>query len=272
MDSKVAFVVALLVVALAGIGRCQTEDTTDVGSIDSTSDASVTEDANVVVDTTVIVAENVASTIVTENDKETIAAVRTGNPKDTPVAVVKNVSADTEVVTEETKGTTIPEKTTTEPEKSNFVENVEKAIDKAENIIRSVADDLKKTTTKPETTSTRKKIEDTTITTKQPSTKKVTEIPMPENVTEAPTQTYKEAEKEITDFVNSILRSLLPQIVGGSGGAKLSSRCTGGMMKVFGYIRRMKGWTLKSKCLFLFKINVCKVRCLLLKIGLSNQL
>lgn len=266
MDSKAAFVVALLVVTLAGIGKCQTDDATDAGSVD---DVTVTETfggANAGVDTTVIVTENEASTVVTENDKETTVSVLTGNPKDTPVAVIERVSADTEAATEKAKDTTIPEKTTTQPEKSNFLENVEKVIDNAENIIRSVADDLQKTTTKPEITSTTKKIVDTTITTKQPSTKKVTEILMPENVTEAPTQTYKEAEKEITDFVNSILRSLLPQIVGGSGGAKLSSRCTGGMMKVFGYIRRMKGWTLKSKFLFSFKFKVCKVRCVLITI------
>ncbi|GBM00705.1 Nose resistant to fluoxetine protein 6 [Araneus ventricosus] len=66
-----------------------------------------------------------------------------------------------------------------------------------------------------------------------------------ELTTEVPKQTYKEAEKEITEFINSLLRQILPQIVGGSGNAKLSPQCTAGMMKIFGYVRRMKGWTIK---------------------------
>ncbi|GFU82283.1 NRF domain-containing protein [Trichonephila clavipes] len=71
-------------------------------------------------------------------------------------------------------------------------------------------------------------------------------IKIAENETDAvPQQTFKEAEKEITDFVNSLLRSILPKIVGGSGDAKLSPQCTAGMMKIFGYVRRMKGWTIK---------------------------
>ncbi|XP_054717952.1 nose resistant to fluoxetine protein 6-like [Uloborus diversus] len=65
------------------------------------------------------------------------------------------------------------------------------------------------------------------------------------NETAPPKQTYKEAEKEITDFINSLLRSLLPKIIGGSGTAKLSQKCTGAMMKIFGNVRRLKGWTLK---------------------------
>ncbi|GFY38786.1 NRF domain-containing protein [Trichonephila inaurata madagascariensis] len=60
-------------------------------------------------------------------------------------------------------------------------------------------------------------------------------IKIGENETDAvPQQTFKEAEKEITDFVNSLLRSILPKIVGGSGDAKLSPQCTAGMMKIFG--------------------------------------
>ncbi|KFM69980.1 hypothetical protein X975_11811, partial [Stegodyphus mimosarum] len=66
-----------------------------------------------------------------------------------------------------------------------------------------------------------------------------------ETTTVVPQQTYKEAEKEITDFINSLLRSILPKVVSGSGSASLSPRCTAGMMKIFGSIRRLKGWTLK---------------------------
>ncbi|GIY08102.1 nose resistant to fluoxetine protein 6 [Caerostris extrusa] len=75
----------------------------------------------------------------------------------------------------------------------------------------------------------------------------VTEIVEDETTvaTEAPKQTFKEAEKEITDFINSLLRQILPKVVGGSGDAKLTPQCTAGMMKIFGYVRRMKGWTIK---------------------------
>ncbi|XP_035226406.1 uncharacterized protein LOC118198756, partial [Stegodyphus dumicola] len=66
-----------------------------------------------------------------------------------------------------------------------------------------------------------------------------------ETTTVVPQQTFKEAEKEITDFINSLLRSILPKVVSGSGSASLSPRCTAGMMKIFGSIRRLKGWTLK---------------------------
>ncbi|GIX79517.1 nose resistant to fluoxetine protein 6 [Caerostris darwini] len=75
----------------------------------------------------------------------------------------------------------------------------------------------------------------------------VTEIVEDETTvaTEAPKQTFKEAEKEITDFINSLLRQILPKVVGGSGDAKLTPQCTAGMMKIFGYVRRMRGWTIK---------------------------
>nr|XP_042905030.1 nose resistant to fluoxetine protein 6-like [Parasteatoda tepidariorum] len=66
-----------------------------------------------------------------------------------------------------------------------------------------------------------------------------------EETTEIPEQTFQEAEKEILDFVNSLLKQLLPKVVGGSGAAELSPKCIAGMMKIFGNVRRLKGWTIK---------------------------
>lgn len=74
-----------------------------------------------------------------------------------------------------------------------------------------------------------------------------TDPPDSELTTSIPTRTFKEAEKEITDFINNQLRSILPQVIGGAGSTKLSQKCQAGMMKIFGSIRRLKVWTLKSK-------------------------
>lgn len=62
-----------------------------------------------------------------------------------------------------------------------------------------------------------------------------------------PKQTYKEAEKEVTKFINDQLRSILPRVVGGAGSSTLSQRCMAGMMKVFSSIRGLKGWSIKCK-------------------------
>lgn len=66
-----------------------------------------------------------------------------------------------------------------------------------------------------------------------------------DNTTAPPKQTFKEAEKEVTKFINDQLRSLLPKIVGGAGTSTLSPRCMAGMMKILGNIRRLKGWSIK---------------------------
>lgn len=68
-----------------------------------------------------------------------------------------------------------------------------------------------------------------------------------DNSTESPKQTFKDAEKEVITFINDQLRSLLPKIVGGAGPSTLSQRCMAGMMKIFGNLRRLKGWSIKSK-------------------------
>lgn len=62
-----------------------------------------------------------------------------------------------------------------------------------------------------------------------------------------PKQTFKEAEKEVTKFINDQLRSILPKVVGGAGSSTLSQRCMAGMMKIFSSIRGLKGWSIKRE-------------------------
>lgn len=62
-----------------------------------------------------------------------------------------------------------------------------------------------------------------------------------------PKQTFKEAEKEVTKFVNDQLRSILPKVVSGAGSSNLSPRCMAGMMKIISSIRGLKGWSIKCE-------------------------
>ncbi|KAG8197946.1 hypothetical protein JTE90_020322 [Oedothorax gibbosus] len=235
-------VVVLLLVTLSGFGRAQTEVKVVEDEINSTVPGVLGNVFEAVLDVLDLNTTDIPAVLEKVLDKVVEVLNGTDLINGTGEVITENGTDSTMVETTVIFPVSVTENpvsssngngektTTATAEKSLGVANMEKAIDDAENVIRSVESDLKKRASIISDTTT-----NVDVTTLEPTT----------IVTESPKQTYKEAEKEITDFVNSILRSLLPKIVGGSGGAKLSPRCTGGMMKVFGYIRRMKGWTLK---------------------------